>query len=122
MNRSVSNGRLDDRPHGPTTADIIRTCFSGRVVLTPAETAKVIDQHVDHVRDRLQKGTLILGLRKDGGRWRIPVALLVDAVDGLARPSPPSPVSPPSQLQSLPAPIRRRRPLTAHLVRLNARR
>ncbi len=50
-----------------TTADIIRERFPGRVVLTPAEVAEVIGQHPDHVRDRLLSGTLIPGLRKDGG-------------------------------------------------------
>ncbi|MCL7713203.1 helix-turn-helix domain-containing protein [Stenotrophomonas mori] len=103
-----------------TTADIIRELFPGRVVLTPAEVAEVIGQHVDHVRDRLLRGTLIPGLRKDGGRWRVPVADLAEAIDGLARPSPP-PVLTRSQMASTASPTRRRRPLGPHFAAIHAR-
>jgi len=102
-----------------TTADIIRERFPGRVVLMPKQVAEVIGQHPDHVRDRLLRDTLIPGLRKDGGRWRVPVADLVEAVDRLTRPVPPPAVTR-SQMASTASPTRRRRPLGPHLAAIHA--
>lgn len=104
-----------------STAEIIHARFPGKVVLTSAEVAIVLGQHVDHVRDRLLNGSLIPGLRKDGARWRVPVASLVEAIDRLTEPPGPAKVLPPSQLASTANPTRRQRPLTAHFEAMRRR-
>lgn len=80
-----------------TTAEIIATKFPGRVVLTPEEVAEVWKGKttrgvVGEVREKLKRGTLIPGLRKNGGRWDVPVSDLIKAIDALASaPSTPHP-------------------------------
>jgi len=103
-----------------TTEERIAARYPGKEVLTPKQVADVIGQHVDHVRDRLLNGSLIPGLRKDGGRWRIPVGSLIEAIDSLSRPDGPAPLPPASQLASTAPLTRRRRPLNAHRERMRA--
>lgn len=103
-----------------TTADIIHARFPGKVVLTVTEVAIVIGQHPDHVRGRLRNGSLIPGLRRDDGRWRVPVESLVEAIDRLTAPPGPAKPLPPSQLASTANPTRKGRPLRAHFERMRA--
>jgi|GEM_PF-1994085 hypothetical protein len=75
---------------GSLTADIIRERFPGRIVLTPEEVAVVMKRKptrgtVQGIRERLKSGTLIPGLKRQGGRWEVPVAALVNAIDGMTR-------------------------------------
>jgi len=104
-----------------TTAEIIRERFPGKVVLTVAEVAIVIGQHPDHVRDRLRNGSLVPGLQRDGGRWRVPVESLVEAIDRLTAPPGPAKVLPPSQLASTANPTRKQRPMKAHFEAMRRR-
>lgn len=70
------------------TSDIIRERFPGRGVLTPPEVAEVwrgerTREAVGAIRKRLSRGTLIPGLKKNGGRWEIPVGSLIKAIERL---------------------------------------
>lgn len=70
------------------TSDIIRERFPGRGVLTPPEVAEVwrgerTREAVSAIRKRLSRGTLIPGLKKNGGRWEIPVGSLIKAIERL---------------------------------------
>lgn len=70
------------------TSDIIRERFPGRGVLTPPEVAEVwrgerTREAVGAIRKRLSRGTLIPGLKKNGGRWEIPVGSLIKAIEAL---------------------------------------
>ena len=70
------------------TSTIIQERFPGRVVLSPEEVAEVwrgsrSRQAVAAIRKRLSRGTLIPGLKKNGGRWEVPVDKLVQAVERL---------------------------------------
>ncbi|MBB6064079.1 hypothetical protein [Pseudoxanthomonas broegbernensis] len=71
-----------------TTEEIIAQRFPGRVVLSPEEVAEVwrgsrSRQAVGTIRKRLTRGTLVPGLKKNGGRWEVPVAGLIKAVERL---------------------------------------
>lgn len=103
-----------------STAEIIHARFPGKVVLTVTEVAIVIGQHPDHVRGRLRNGSLVPGLRRDGGRWRVPVESLVEAIDRLTAPPEPAKLPPPSQLASTANPTRKGRPLKAQFERRRA--
>lgn len=70
------------------TSTIIQDRFPGRVVLSPEEVAEVwrgsrSRKAVGAIRKRLSRGTLIPGLRKNGGRWEVPVEGLVKAIERL---------------------------------------
>ena len=70
------------------TSDIIRERFPGRGVLTPPEVAEVwrgerTREAVGAIRKRLSRGTLIPGLKKNGGRWEVPVEGLIKAIERL---------------------------------------
>lgn len=76
-----------------STAEIVQTTFPGRATLTPAEVALVLfgigdKSGAQRVRERLDKGSLLPGLKKSGGRWLIPVASLVSSLEALERPQP----------------------------------
>jgi len=71
-----------------TTEEIINGRFPGRVVLTPPEVAEVwrgerTREAVGAIRKRLSRGTLIPGLKKNGGRWEVPVEGLIKAIERL---------------------------------------
>ena len=74
-----------------STAEIVQTTFPGRATLTPAEVALVLfgigdKSGAQRVRERLDKGSLLPGLKKSGGRWLIPVASLVSSLEALEKP------------------------------------
>lgn len=76
-----------------STTEIVQTTFPGRATLTPAEVALVLfgigdKSGAQRVRERLDKGSLLPGLKKSGGRWLIPVASLVSSLEALEKPSP----------------------------------
>ncbi|MEE6228413.1 hypothetical protein [Stenotrophomonas maltophilia] len=76
-----------------STAEIVQTTFPGRATLTPAEVALVLfgigdKSGAQRVRERLDKGSLLPGLKKSGGRWLIPVASLVASLEALEKPIP----------------------------------
>ncbi len=59
--------------------------------MTPAEVALVLfgigdKSGAQRVRERLDKGSLLPGLKKSGGRWLIPVASLVASLEALEKP------------------------------------
>ena len=71
------------------TSDIISERFPGRGVLTPPEVAEIWHgersrEAVGSIRKRLTRGTLIPGLKKNGGRWEVPVEGLIKAIRGLS--------------------------------------
>ncbi len=83
-----------------TTAEIISSKFPGRAVLTPEEVAEVWKGKatrgvVEGVRAKLKAGTLIPGLKKNGGRWEVPVSDLIRVIDGLADDSAPRSIQAP---------------------------
>lgn len=69
-----------------------------RTHITPSECAAALHKvgpggrvspgRVNRVRERLEQGTLIPGLRKDGGRWRVPIAAFALALDRVQGPAP----------------------------------
>lgn len=70
------------------TGTIIQERFPGQIVLTPEEVAEVwrgerSRETVAAIRKRLSRGTLIPGLKKNGGRWEIPVESLIKAIEQL---------------------------------------
>lgn len=74
-----------------STAEIVQATFPGRATLTPAEVALVLfgigdKSGAQRVRERLDKGSLLPGLKKSGGRWLIPVASLVASLEALEKP------------------------------------
>lgn len=74
-----------------STAEIVQSTFPGRATLTPAEVALVLfgigdKSGAQRVRERLDKGSLLPGLKKSGGRWLIPVASLVASLEALEKP------------------------------------
>lgn len=80
----------------PSTA-ILQAAFPGRVALGPKEIAQALHgpgkdtkKRVEAVRNALDNGTLIPGLRKSGTRWSVPIATLGAALDAQAeaRPQP----------------------------------
>jgi hypothetical protein len=75
----------------PSSADILRATFPGRVALSPKEIAKALHgsdskKRVERVREALDDGILIPGLRKRGSRWSVPIAALAEALDAQAAP------------------------------------
>lgn len=103
-----------------TVAEAIEARFPGKPILTPKQVAEVMGQHPDTVRDRLLHGTLVPGLRKDHGRWRVPVDKLVAAIESLTEPDGPAPVPTRSQIASTASPFRKGRPLDAYRARRRA--
>ena len=74
--------------HACVTGTIIQERFPGRVVLSPEEVAEVwrgsrSRKAVGAIRKRLSRGTLVPGLKKNGGRWEVPVEGLVKAIERL---------------------------------------
>lgn len=74
--------------HACVTGTIIQERFPGRVVLSPEEVAEVwrgsrSRKAVGAIRKRLSRGTLVPGLKKNGGRWEVPVEGLVKAIEKL---------------------------------------
>lgn len=70
------------------TGTIIQERFPGRGVLTPPEVAEVwrgerTREAVGAIRKRLSRGTLIPGLKQNGGRWEIPAGSLIKAIERL---------------------------------------
>ncbi|MEL3952523.1 hypothetical protein [Stenotrophomonas bentonitica] len=111
-----------------SATEIVRATFPGRGTLTPAEVALVLlgighKNGVARVRALLDKGSLLLGVKKSGGQWLVPIASLVSCIEALEEPAPAmmeedmgyrGPVHIPVQTGSTPpgrrsrAPIRRR--------------
>lgn len=108
------------------TADIIRARFPGRAELGPDEVAAVLHGRTDRsavqrIREELERGLLVPGLRKRGGRWRVPVGPLVAALDGLADTPPSKPAAPAGRhtvVIPTPAPSQKRRGRVPDAVRL----
>jgi hypothetical protein len=108
------------------TADIIRERFPGRAELGPDEVAAVLHGRTDRsavqrVREELDRGLLVPGLRKRGGRWRVPVGPLVAALDGLAETAPsasPAPAGRHTVVIPAPVPAQKRRGRVPDAVRL----
>lgn len=74
-------------PFTSSTA-ILQAAFPGRVALGPREVAQALHgpgkdtkKRIEAVRDALEQGTLIPGLRKSGARWSVPIAALGAAMD-----------------------------------------
>ncbi|RDS85948.1 hypothetical protein [Dyella psychrodurans] len=87
-----------------STLDILRERFPGRVALTPKEIAQAIHgdaaatkKRVESIREKLDAGTLIPGIRKGKGekRWLVPIDALARALDDRSRPDD-RPVLPPA--------------------------
>ncbi len=79
---------MDDLLLALPTSTIIQDRFPGRVVLSPEEVAEVwrgsrSRKAVSAIRKRLSRGTLVPGLKKNGGRWEVPVEGLVKAIEKL---------------------------------------
>lgn len=73
-----------------TSKEHIEALFPGRICITPEELAlawkgKATKGVVQSIRRKLKDGTLIPGLRRDGGRWNIPVPAVVNVLDELTR-------------------------------------
>lgn len=75
-----------------SSTEVLQDAFPGRVSLTPKEVARAIHgegkdtkKRVEAVRNALDDGTLIPGLRKNGPRWRVPIAALGAALDAQLR-------------------------------------
>lgn len=75
-----------------SSTEVLQDAFPGRVSLTPKEVARAIHgqgkdtkKRVEAVRNALDDGTLIPGLRKNGPRWRVPIAALGSALDAQLR-------------------------------------
>lgn len=75
-----------------SSTEVLQDAFPGRVTLSPKEVARAIHgeglytkKRVEAVRNALDAGTLIPGLRKDGPRWRVPIAALGAALDAQVR-------------------------------------
>ncbi len=92
-----------------TTFDLLKEAFPGRIELSPREVAQAIygqgkdtRKRIEQVNRALNEGRLIPGLRKDGARWRIPVAALAQAVDRRTRA-----VAAQAALDDVPSSIRR---------------
>ena len=109
------------------TADIIRERFPGRAELGPDEVAAVLHGRTDRsavqrIREELERGLLVPGLRKRGGRWRVPVGPLVAALDGLAdtplSPKPAAPAGRHTVVIPAPVPPQQRRGRVPDAVRL----
>ena len=71
-----------------TSTDILRAAFPGRVALSPQEIAqalfgadKATKKRIESVREALDEGRLVPGIRKTGARWRVPIAALGAALD-----------------------------------------
>lgn len=70
------------------TEEIITGRFPGRIALTSEEVAEVwrgsrSREAVGAIRERLSRGTLVPGLKKNGGGWDVPVEGLVKAIGKL---------------------------------------
>jgi hypothetical protein len=73
-----------------TSNEHLAAMFPGRICITPEELAqawkgKTTKGVVQHIRRRLKEGTLIPGLKRDGGRWNIPVPAVANVLDDLTR-------------------------------------
>lgn len=73
-----------------TSKEHIEALFPGRICITPEELAlawkgKATKGVVQNIRRKLKDGTLIPGLKRDQGRWNIPVPAVVNVLDELTR-------------------------------------
>jgi hypothetical protein len=75
-----------------SNTEVLQDAFPGRAALSPKEIARALygngrdtKKRVETVRAALDAGTLIPGLRKDGARWRVPIASLGAAMDAKVR-------------------------------------
>lgn len=75
-----------------SSIEVLQEAFPGRAALSPKEIARALHgegkdtkKRVEAVRGALDAGTLIPGLRKDGARWRVPIAALGAAMDARVR-------------------------------------
>ena len=75
-----------------TSTDVLQEAFPGRVSISPKEAATAIHgsgratkKRIEAVRNALDRGMLIPGLRKTGKRWSIPIAALGRALDSKSR-------------------------------------
>ena len=71
-----------------SSTEVLQDAYPGRVALSPKEVAQAIyglgkdtKKRVESVRNALDDGSLIPGLRKNGSRWLIPIASLGAAMD-----------------------------------------
>ena len=97
------------------TSTIIQDRFPGHVVLLPGEVAEVwrgsrSRKAMGAIRKRVSHDTLVPGLKKNGGRWEVPVEGLIEAIgsltsDGDAEEEDVAPVHPQTPL---PSSLRRR--------------
>lgn len=70
------------------TLDQLRSMFPGKLMLTVEDVARVLGLREDRagreaVTAALRNGTLLPGLRKVMGRWRVPIVSLARWLDGL---------------------------------------
>lgn len=70
------------------TLDLLRSMFPGKLMLTVEDVARVLGLREDRagreaVTAALRNGTLLPGLRKVMGRWRVPMVSLARWLDGL---------------------------------------
>jgi len=76
-----------------SATEIVRATFAGRGTLTPAEVALVFlgighKNGVARVRALFDKGSLLLGVKKSGGQWLVPIASLVSCIEAMEEPAP----------------------------------
>lgn len=76
-----------------TSTELLQAAFPGRSSLSPKEVARAIygegkdtRKRVEQINRALNEGRLVPGLRKDGPRWRIPIASLGAAMDRRVQP------------------------------------
>lgn len=72
---------------------VLQDAFPGRSSLSPKEIARAIygegkdtKKRVEQINRALNEGRLVPGLRKDGPRWRVPIASLGRAMDRREQP------------------------------------
>lgn len=82
-----------------SSTEVLQDAYPGRVALSPKEVAQAIyglgkdtKKRVESVRNALDDGSLIPGLRKNGSRWLIPIASLGAAMDEKRRREVPTPM------------------------------
>lgn len=85
-----------------SSTEVLQATFPGRSSLSPKEIAQAIygegkdtKKRVEQINRALNEGRLVPGLRKDGARWRVPIAALGAAMDRRVQPvasfEPPTP-------------------------------
>lgn len=76
-----------------SSTEVLQASFPGRSSLSPKEIAQAIygegkatKKRVEQINRALNEGRLVPGLRKDGARWRVPIAALGAAMDRRVQP------------------------------------